>query len=253
MNYEKILTCAMIIGKKMLISGAEVSRVEDTVSRILKAYGAKRVDVFTITSSMVVTVDFDGISPLTQTRRITGYNTNFNKIDLYNNLSRYICANTPEPDYIKEEINRIDNTEEYGFIIKIFASALIAGAFTMFFGGCLSDAVISALIGALLRLSVSFTEKIGLNMFFSNVILSFLASSLAYISVLSGIGVSADKIIIGNIMMLIPGISLTNSIRDLIGGDIIAGTLRFSEACLIALAIAGGYVLTLFTFGGVIQ
>ena len=69
---------------------------------------------------------------------------------------------------------------------------------------------------------------------------------------ISGIGISADKIIIGNIMMLIPGIALTNSVRDLIGGDIIAGTLRFSEAGLIAVAIAGGYILTLFTFGGVI-
>lgn len=253
MNYEAILTCALIIGKKMLISGAEVNRVEDTVTRILKAYGAKKIDVFTITSSMVVTVTFEGISPLTQTRRITGYNTNFNKIDQFNNLSRFICENTPDADYIMKEIERIDQQDEYGFWTKVFACALIAGSFTLFFGGCFSDALISSVIAALLRLSLKFTEKIGLNMVFSNIILSFLASALAYLSVLSGLGISADKIIIGNIMILIPGIALTNSIRDLIGGDIIAGTLRFSEACLIALAIAGGYILTLFTFGGVIR
>ena len=252
MNYEAILTCALIIGKKMLISGAEVSRVEDTISRILNAYGAKKVDVFTITSSIVITVDFEGNSPITQTRRITEYNTNFDKIDLFNNLSRYICQHTPDPEYIREEIKKIDQINGYSFLTKIFSSALIAGSFTLFFGGGFSDAILSALVGALLRLSVRLTEKIGLNMVFSNVILSFLASSLAYIFVLSGIGISADKIIIGNIMMLIPGIALTNSVRDLIGGDIIAGTLRFSEAGLIALAIAGGYILTLFTFGGVI-
>lgn len=253
MNYESILTCALIIGKKMLINGAEVSRVEDTVSRILNAYGAKKIDVFTITSSMVVTVDFEGNAPLTQTRRITEYNTNFNKIDLLNNLSRYICQNTPDPEYIREEIRKIDELKGYSFVSKTLASALIAGAFTLFFGGGFTDAIPSALIGAILRLSVKITEKSGLNMVFSNIILSFLASSLAYLSVLSGIGISADKIIIGNIMMLIPGIALTNSVRDLIDGDIIAGTLRFSEACLIALAIAGGYILTLFTFGGVIK
>ena len=252
MNYEAILTCALIIGKKMLISGAEVSRVEDTISRILKAYGAKRVDVFTITSSIVITVDFEGNSPITQTRRITEYNTNFDKIDLFNNLSRYICHHTPDPEFIMEKIKEIDQTNGYSFLTKVFASALIAGSFTLFFGGSFSDAILSALVGAFLRLSVRITEKIGLNMVFSNIILSFLASSLAYLLVLSGIGISADKIIIGNIMMLIPGIALTNSVRDLIGGDIIAGTLRFSEAGLIALAIAGGYILTLFTFGGVI-
>ena len=237
MNYEAILTCALIIGKKMLISGAEVSRVEDTISRILKAYGAKRVDVFTITSSIVITVDFEGNSPITQTRRITEYNTNFDKIDLFNNLSRYICHHTPDPEFIMEKIKEIDQTNGYSFLTKVFASALIAGSFTLFFGGSFSDAILSALVGAFLRLSVRITEKIGLNMVFSNIILSFLASSLAYLLVLSGIGISADKIIIGNIMMLIPGIALTNSVRDLIGGDIIAGTLRFSEAGLFGLPL----------------
>ncbi len=48
---EQYLYCAMSIGEQLLISGAEVGRVEDTICRICKAYGAERVDVFSITSS----------------------------------------------------------------------------------------------------------------------------------------------------------------------------------------------------------
>ena len=58
MNYERLLSCALTIGEKMLCSGAEVSRVEDSIIRICSAYGADRVDVFTITSSIVVSVSF---------------------------------------------------------------------------------------------------------------------------------------------------------------------------------------------------
>ena len=66
-------------------------------------------------------------------------------------------------------------------------------------------------------------------------------NGVSHLSVFAGIGISADKIIIGNIMLLIPGLALTTSLRDLIGGDIMSGVLRFCEACLVAIGIAGGY------------
>ena len=52
---QEFLFNALNIGEEMLISGAEVSRVEDSVRRICIAYGAEKVDVFTITSAIVVT------------------------------------------------------------------------------------------------------------------------------------------------------------------------------------------------------
>ena len=67
-----------------------------------------------------------------------------------------------------------------------------------------------------------------------------------------GIGQDANKILIGNIMLLIPGIALTNSLRDLIGGDIITGLLRFLDAILVAAAIAAGYILAASVLGGVL-
>ena len=56
---------------------------------------------------------------------------------------------------------------------------------------------------------------------------------------------------IGNIMLLIPGMALTNSIRDLLCGDIVAGLLRLVESLLIALAIAAGYSIPLILLGGI--
>ena len=70
-----------------------------------------------------------------------------------------------------------------------------------------------------------------------------IATALALISVKVGFVDKIDMIIIGNIMSLIPGIGLTNALRDLFTGDSIAGLLRSIEAALTALAIAAGYFL----------
>ena len=79
----------------MLVSGAGVSRVEDTISRICKAYGAKEANVFSITSSIVTTIEDEKGEILTQTKRIRSYKTDFTKLDELNQLSRYMCKQLP--------------------------------------------------------------------------------------------------------------------------------------------------------------
>ena len=77
MEMKKVLKYAMEIGECMLVSGAGVSRVEDTISRICKAYGAKEANVFSITSSIVTTIEDEKGEILTQTKRIRSYKTDF--------------------------------------------------------------------------------------------------------------------------------------------------------------------------------
>ena len=88
---EQLLTCAMDIGEQMLVSGAEVHRVEESIRRMCHAFGASRTDVFIITSSMVVTVFDKENRPFTQTRRITGTSIDIEKIHILSNLIRKIC------------------------------------------------------------------------------------------------------------------------------------------------------------------
>lgn len=133
----------------------------------------------------------------------------------------------------------------------MYRKCLIAGAFAIFFGGAFLDGIAAALIGIVLKLIVYATEKTQVNMIFANVVCSFAVCSIAFAFVMLGFGYSTDKIIIGNIMLLIPGVALTNSIRDMISGDIMAGMLRFCEACLVSLAIAAGYIIAAPHFGGI--
>lgn len=52
---EQLVDASLEIGKALLLAGGEVTRVEDTITRILHAYGMREIGVFTITSLIEVT------------------------------------------------------------------------------------------------------------------------------------------------------------------------------------------------------
>jgi len=239
----------MDIGEQMLICGAEVHRVEDSMERMCASVGFKRTDVFIITSSMVVTV-YTEESCYTQTRRIKQIGTDLERLHRLNDLSRKICAQTLSAEDIKAEISAIKKTKHPSLWVKCFSYAVIACAFTLFFGGGPAEAGGSAIIGLVLCLITYFSDKAALNKIFAKLICSFAVTLCAYVATRIGIAESMDKIIIGNIMLLIPGVGLTNSLRDLLAGDSIAGLLRLIEAVLLALSIAAGYFLFVFLIGG---
>ena len=234
---------AMDIGEQMLISGAEVHRVEESINRMCYALGAERVDVFIITSSMVVTVYTQDDTAYTRTRRVTSMKFNIERLHKLNALSRQICEKEMTGEEIQLKLNEAINCKSFPALLEFISSAVIAGAFTLFFGGNVLETVISFFVGAFVWLGLFFADKLIPNKIFGKFYAAAIATFLAYLTVRFGWVSSMDSIIIGNIMTLIPGIGLTNSIRDLFSGDSIAGILRMVDAMLTALAIAAGYYL----------
>ncbi len=249
---KELLYTVCDIGEQMLISGAEVHRVEDTVIRMCTAIGAARADVFIITSSMVVTVYTDDGEAYTQTRRITSSGTDMEKLHRLNDLSRRICQDHIGLLEIRSDYSKIVNGKTYPLWLEFAVYGLIGGAFTLFFGGDITESIVGFVIGTFLRLVTLLSDKGEMGRIFSRFACSFVASSMAFLACKIGIVSQVDNIIIGNIMVLIPGIGLTNALRDLFVGDSIAGLLRLIEAVLIALAIAAGHFLFITLFKGVI-
>ena len=252
MTQEQLLSCALDIGEQMLISGAEVGRVESAIRYICNAYGSRRTDVFTITSSIVVSIADEAGNHSTQTRRITGTHTDLTRLHRLNDLSRNICAQTPGYEYVQQQLRGICSQRTYPLWLEILATGLIGFSFAIFFGGSLADGLVAALLGFGLRLTTCLLQKAAMNAVFVNVVSAFLLSLGAISLVRAGFGHDANKIIIGNIMFLIPGIALTNSLRDMISGDIMTGMLRFLDAVLVAAAIAAGYILAAQLLGGAV-
>ena len=105
---EQLVDASLDMGKALLLAGGEVTRVEDTITRILHAYGMQEIGVFTITSLIEVTAITPAGDEIVKARRVTGgYATNLDKVERLNALSRDICAQKPSPEEIKARTSAI--------------------------------------------------------------------------------------------------------------------------------------------------
>ena len=106
-NHSEILYELLNMGEAMLLAGAEVSRVESTLSSVGRAYGACAMNVFAITATLVVTMDFPDGERLTQTRRIIAPGpTDYRVVAAFHKLGKQCCKKTPSVDELARAIKR---------------------------------------------------------------------------------------------------------------------------------------------------
>lgn len=247
---DELVSVFLDIGEVLLCSGGEVNRVEDTIQRIGTAYGFTRVDIFTINNMMALTVhDTDG-RIITQTRRIASTGVDLEKVAGANELSREICANPIPVDELKTKIDKVArDTVEYPVWARYLAYIIAAASFTVFFGGGWSEALISAVTSVILCTAVRMSVKLKVQPIIAILINSIIMTLVIAALTLAGKLASFDMIIMGNIMLLIPGLKLTTAIRDLITGDTVSGLMGICDALLRAFAIAIGCVAVMFVTG----
>ena len=237
---QKILEQILEIGGRLLTAGGEAKRVETAITRLCKAYGASSADVFVITSSIVVTARFDDDEPITQTKRITGYSHNLSEFNALNSLSRSICEKPVSAEEIAKMLSEVKHVRR-SLPIKVLCWALVSSSFSIFFGGSAPDGFISAFMGIALCLLKSGCDTLSLGNHFSIIICSVIGGLLSIFPGMAGLEVSQFYICIGSIMLFIPGMVLTNSIRDMLAGDTITGLLRFIESLIVSMAVACGF------------
>ena len=240
-EWEERLALVLDIAEQMVISGAEVARTEYSVRRICKSFGAVRTEALSITTSLIVTVYYDEYGSVTQTRRVDKFAYNMDRLEKMNELSREICDRKLTVEEGRKKFSELMSERYFFFYAQLLFFMLIAFTFTLFFGGSLKDAAASAFIAIIFKYIDEFARKLEINKFIPIVVSSLLGGFIAIMAVRAGIADSVEMVSIGDVMLLIPGIMLTNSLRDMFGGDTITGGIRFIEATLIAVMIAVGF------------
>lgn len=245
---DALLCTALDIGEGILRSGGEIRRVEDTINRIGYAFGAAHVEVFTITSMMVASLRLPDGTYASQVRRILESGNDLHKLNMYNRISRRICAHEITLDQAQELIRQTKRSRPYPAWVTYIAAVLGAGGFALFFGGDFADAAVAAVIGVIMMLLESHRPSF-VNGMAQAIISSFAAGILAIILVRLGLAHNVDKVMIGTIMLLIPGLTIGTSIRDMLCGDLITGFFRFIQSLLLATIIALGYGAAILLMG----
>lgn len=236
---EKI-TLAVSIGEQLLRNGGEVSRVEDTVRRLLKYYGYDNHSVYTISNGIFVTVDEDEGAPISCIRNVPAWSTNLGKIAELNKLSREICSDKCTIEEAKARLEHIKNMQYTPIITQIMGTAIGSAAFCFIFGGKTLDMVTAFFVGLILKSLMELASSKGVSKFIMQILGSLLVTIIAVTSYRFVTAIQVDKVIIGSIMLMVPGVALTTSVRDFFGGDYLSGSIHLIDALLTAVCIAAG-------------
>lgn len=241
MAYTKeILNLSVEIGEAMLKSGAEIYRVEDTVKHILNAYEINGCNVYVLSNGIFASANEgreDGCSII---RHVPSNSVHLARIVALNQLSREICTHSCS---VMDAWNRLDECRalpDYSNKKQILACGLGCAGFAYLCGGQVIDTFITFFIGAFLRFMILFAQEHKISGMLVNISGSFLTTAVSILMVNLGLPVLQDKIVIGGIFALIPGVTFTTSIRDIMNTDYLSGFIHMMDALLTAVEIAVG-------------
>lgn len=240
MNYNTLLDLVTDIGYRLAMAGAETFRVEDSVNRLLSAYDIPS-EVFSIPNCLIISIETADGKPLTRMRRIGTHGNDLDAVERYNSLSRRICSEKPDPLTAQKWLQNVDSERVYYSLpMYLLGNFLGASGFAVMFGSTVFDALCAGFCGIIVGIVNHFLNALKVNTFFSTIVSAFLMAISAYSLGAIGIVYNTDTVVIGALMLLVPGLLFTNAMRDIIFGDTNSGTNRIVQVLLVAAAIALG-------------
>lgn len=240
MDYYLLTDMAAQIGYELAAAGAETFRIEETMRRVLAAYGIV-CETFAIPNCVMVSLEADNGKPLMVMKRVGFHGNDLDAVERLNALSRRICAETPDPAVAAQWLEETRNDRRsYSVPVYYLGNLLAASGFCPVFGGTLRDSLWAGLMGLIIGFVTRRMDKLETNPFFSTIAAAFAMAVPAYLAAAFGLVDYADAVIIGSLMILVPGLLITNSMRDIIYGDTSSGVSRIVQVLLSAFAIALG-------------
>lgn len=240
MNYSTLLDLATDFGYELAMCGAETFRIEESINRILETYGVTS-EVFSIPNCLIVSIETPEGQLLTRMRRIGYHGNDLDGVEYFNAMSRAICNRKPPIEEAREWLDQSAAVRKsYSTPIYLLGNALGAFGFAFFFGGNFKDALLATICGLVVGLMEKYMGTRKTNPFYKTISSSFVMAIIAYAMAGFGWTNNVDAIIIGTLMILVPGLLFTNAMRDIIYGDTNSGVNRIVQVLLIAMGIALG-------------
>ncbi|AWE06148.1 hypothetical protein DCE79_01550 [Lysinibacillus sp. 2017] len=240
---EMAIDCFLLAGRIMMESGAETYRVEDTMLRMARSQNMMDAQSYVTPTGIIFSLG------KTQPTRITSISTritDLHRIVLVNNISRKLTSQMITLEQAHDELKKIEKTNYFlPILIQVLAASIASGCFLLMFNGMLSDIPAAFVAGGLGLYIVTVIHNKTRVKFFSEFSAAVAVGTVASLAVHFGLGTEVDKIIIGSVMPLVPGLVITNAVRDLMAGHFTAGMAKGAEAFLTAFAIGSGIALVL--------
>lgn len=226
--------------------GAETYRVEDTIERIGTSLGSE-VKCYVTVTAIFIEINNQNYKFIKST--LGG--TNLQMIDDINTMSRQLANKTITADEFTLHINHLykyKRTADFPFTIKAIGAGFVSMAPMLLFEMPLYYFFYCFIVG-IIGYSISyFLSKLSMlpyaDLFISGFIIAVLAMFLKDLNIIT----QYHTIIIGAIMPLVPGVAITNAIRELVMRHALSSMVKFLDSLLVASSIGFGIASALIIF-----
>lgn len=242
-NYEITVECCLLAGRLMIEGGAETYRAEDTMERMARSQHLIGSQSFVMPTGIM----FSGNNNApTRLMRVNNRMTDLEKVAMVNAVSRKLVDQQMTIEEAYDELRRIETEHKtFPFWLQIISAGVTSGAFLLLLGFDSRDLLAAMMIGALGYVIATLVEKKTRVKFFAEFFAALVIGVAAYFTIYSGFGKNLDGLIIGSVIPLVPGLLITNAVRDLMAGHFVSGLSKGAEAFLTAFAIGAGVALVL--------
>lgn len=244
-SIDRTLDLIMDAGQALLENGGEVFRAQDTMEIMARSYGVQDFNVYVLTNGIFASATVPGRGVVSLVRHIPAVSMHLGRIEAVNELSREVAAGKLTPPQAEERLRQACALPADPPRAERLAAAVGAGGFAYLFGGTSVFVVLVAAVGgwAEMLLCQLFARR-GINRIFTNIVAAAAGTVWAVaMQALFPNVVDANAAIIGALMVLTPGVSLTMGIRDILNADYLSGSIRLLDAVLVAGSIACGAAL----------
>lgn len=245
MDLKEISDIALNVGEILLSNGSENHRIETSINKICESYGVHN-EVIITSNGILLLVEDSNLNKYTSIRKVKEKCVDLYKIELINSLSRKITENPMDYKEAKEAIMKIKNAPSFSFKVRTFASCMTGFIYTLFFNGSLIDGLAAIAVCLITYVIFEKITKFNFFQFVNYYIAGIIIGAISLLLHLVFPVINQNNVITGSIMILLPGVVLTNSIKDVLYGDYSSGASKFFEAALIIAAVGCGVLTSLF-------
>lgn len=240
---EQAFALVVAAGEIQLQSGAEITRVEETMNHMARALELDSLETYVIANGIFATAEGTEHMQRAGLKHISTGDTDLRKIEEINSLSRHLEERKLTMEQAWVRIEEIRKLGDYPAPMLIAAYAVGAGCFCYALGGTGNDAISATIVGLSLGVFFHFLKiwqnSKALRTILGSILVSFLALTFHEI----GIDDNVNWVIIGGVIPMIPGVSFTSAIRDLVENDYVSGLIRMMDVLLTLCCIVIGVVL----------
>ncbi len=242
MNVSNCMKALCLAGRIILENGGETYRAEDTVLRMAGALGLSDPNVFAVPSGLFISFIDETGEQHTSISRVHLGGTHLSRVNRVNEISRALASGRMQPDELLAELRMAERLGDgqstwYAPLMAFFTSA----AFAVMFGGGWLEALLGGFCGALTQLVPRLLPSSDVSVGMSSTLLSSVLCAFIPLTFRAVTGLCATEVVIAAaIMPLVPGLSMTNAMQDILRGDMISGVGHCARAIMISAMVAGG-------------